>query len=193
MTDKGRAVDVVYMDFSKAFDKVPHGRLVQKIKSHGIRGELARWIQNWLGHRRQRVVVEGWFSEWRSVTSGLLQGSVLGPLLFVIYINDLEENIAGLISKFADDTKIAGVADSDEDCQRIQQDIDRLENWVEKWQIEFNPDKCEVMHFGRSNSGGSYKINGRTIWTIDTHRPGSTGPQILKSGSTGGKGEEESI
>ena len=85
-------------------------------------------------------------------------------------INDLEENVAGLISMFADDTKIAGDADSDEDCQRIQQDIDRLENGAEKWQMEFNPDKCEVINFGRSNSGGSYKVNGRTIRSIDTQR-----------------------
>ena len=69
------------------------------------------------------------FSEWRSVTSDVLQGSVLGHLLFVIYINDLEENIAGLISKFVDDTKIGGVVDSDEDCQRIQQDIDWRIGW----------------------------------------------------------------
>ena len=133
-------------------------------------------------------------------SSGVPQGSVLGPLLYIyiyicihIYINDLEENVAGLISKFADDTKIGGVADSDEDCQRIQQDIDRLENWAEKWQMEFNPDKCEVMHFGRSNSGGNYNRKGRIIRSIDIERSGSTGPQVLKSGSTGRKSGEESI
>ena len=70
MIDEDRAVDIFYMDFSKAFDKVPHGRLVQKVKLPGIRGELARWTQNWLGHRRQRVAVEGCVSEWRAVTSG---------------------------------------------------------------------------------------------------------------------------
>jgi len=106
MIVKGEAVNVVYMVFSKAFDKVPHGRLVQNVKLYGIRGELARWIQNWLGYRRQRVAVEGCISEWRAVTSGDPQGLVLGPLLFVTYINDLEENVTGLISKFADDTKV---------------------------------------------------------------------------------------
>ena len=128
-------------DTAETFDNVPHGRLVQTVKSHGIRGELARGIQNWLGQRRQRVAVEGCVSEWRAVTSGVPQGSVLGPLLFAIYINDLEENIAGLMNQFADDTKIGGFADSDEDHQRIQQDIDQLETWAERWQMEFNPDK----------------------------------------------------
>ena len=76
---------------------------------------------------------------------------MLGPLLFVIYTNDLEENVTGLISKFAYDTKIGGFADSDEDHQGTQQDIDRLETWTERWQMEFNQDKCDLIHFGRSN------------------------------------------
>eukprot|EP00061_Rhincodon_typus_P015058 g42523.t1 len=96
MIDEGKAVDVVCMDLSKAFDMVPHGRLVQKVKSHGIRGELARCMRNWLSHRRQRMV-EGCFLEWRVVTSCVPWGLELGPLLFVVYINDLEENVAGLI------------------------------------------------------------------------------------------------
>ncbi|GCB73634.1 hypothetical protein scyTo_0002714 [Scyliorhinus torazame] len=133
--DAGRAVDVVNMDFSEDFDKVPHGRLVQKVKSHGIRGELARWIQNWLGHRRQRVAMERCFSDWRAVTSGVPQGSVLGPLLFVVYINDLEENVTGLISKFAGNTKVGGIADSDEDCQRIQQIVWRLGRRDGRWSL----------------------------------------------------------
>ena len=87
------------------------------------------------------------------MTRGVPQRSVLGPLLFIVDINDLEENVAGLISKFADDTKIGGVVDSEEDCQRIQQDINRLETWTEKWQMEFNPDKSEIMHFGRMHVG----------------------------------------
>ena len=112
--DEGSAVDVVYMEFSKAFDKVPHGRLLHKVKSHRIQGEVAKWIQNWLDDRGQRVAVEGYFSNWRPVTSAVPRGSVLGPLLFVIYINDLDENIGGMVSKFADDTKIGGIVDSEE-------------------------------------------------------------------------------
>ena len=103
------------------------GRLLHKVKSHGIQGEVAKWIQNWLDDRTQRVVVEDCFSNRRSVTSGVSQGSVLGPLLFVIYINDLDENIGGMVSKFADDTKIGGIVDSEEsfsNCNRI------LINWA---------------------------------------------------------------
>eukprot|EP00061_Rhincodon_typus_P009171 g32447.t1 len=95
--NEGRAVDVVYKDLRKAFDKVPYGRLIQKIKIHGICSDLATWIQNWLAHKWQRVEVEGCFSGRRSVTSGDRKGSVLGHPLFVIYINDLDENVDGWV------------------------------------------------------------------------------------------------
>eukprot|EP00061_Rhincodon_typus_P008564 g31281.t1 len=169
-TIEEKAVDVVYVDFSKAFIEGPHGGLVQKVKPHAIRGELARWIQNWLSYRKQRLLVEEYFSDWRVVMNGFPQGSVRGPLLFMVYINDLGENIAGLISMFADDTKIGGVADIEENCQRIQQDVENLKAWAERWQMAFNPDKCEVMHFGRSRTCGNYTVNGRTLSGIDIQR-----------------------
>ena len=165
--DEGKAVDVVYMDFSKAFDKVPHARLLEKVRGHGIQGAAALWIQNWLAQRRQRVVIDGSFSKWRSVTSGVPQGSVLGPLLFVIFINDLDEEVEGWVGKFADDTKVGGVVDSLEGCQKLQRDIDRMQDWAEKWQMDFNADKCVVVHFGRSNGMKEYNIKGKTLSSVE--------------------------
>ena len=104
--DDGSPVDVIYLDFQKAFDKVPHQRLLIKLKSHGMGVNIVTWIQNWLTDRRQRVSVEGETSAWTAVHSGVPQGSVLGPLLFLVYINDLEDGVASNILKFADDTKI---------------------------------------------------------------------------------------
>ena len=104
--DDGSPVDVIYLDFQKAFDKVPHQRLISKLKSHGMGYSLINWIEQWLTDSRQRVVVDGEVSTWKSVLSGVPQGSVLGPILFLVYINDLEEGVTGKILKFADDTKL---------------------------------------------------------------------------------------
>ncbi|MDZ1603208.1 reverse transcriptase family protein, partial [Klebsiella pneumoniae] len=168
--DEGKPVDVVYMDFSKAFDKVPHGRLMEKVRRHGIVGNVASWIKNWLTDRRQRVVLDGKYSAWSPVTSGVPQGSVLGPLLFVIFINDLDMEVEGWVSKFADDTKIGGIVDTEEGCCGLQRDLDRLQSWAEKWQMEFNPEKCEVVHFGRTNKNAKYWVNGRVLGSVEEQR-----------------------
>ena len=102
--DDGSLVDVVYLDFQKAFDKVPHQRLLLKLKAHG--NDVINWLEEWLTHIRQRAIVDGEISNWKSVLSGVSQRSVLGPILFLIYINDLEDDIYNKVQKFADDTKV---------------------------------------------------------------------------------------
>ena len=106
--DDRSPVEVIYLDFQKAFDKVPHQRLIRKLKSHGTGNlcSIINWVEQWLTDRRQRVVVDGEVSSWKSVLSGVPKGSVLGPILFLVYINDLGEGVTGKLLKFADDTKL---------------------------------------------------------------------------------------
>ena len=149
--DEGSPVDVIYLDFQKAFDKVPHQRLIIKLKSHGMGNSIINWIEQWLKDRRQRVVVDGEVSSWKPVLSGVPQGSVLGPILFLIYINDLEEGVTGNILKFADDTKLFRKVKEIGDKQKLQDDIDKLVKWSEKWQMLFNFGKCKCLHTGSGN------------------------------------------
>ena len=155
--------DIIYLDLKKAFDTVPHKRLVIKLKAHGIGEQLCSWIENWLTDRKQRVVINGEASDWLPVTSGVPQGSVLGPLLFLIYINDLDCDITSKISKFADDTKLGGKALTRDDCEVIQSDLDKLSAWSRKWLLEFNKDKCKVMHVGYNNEKYNYSLQGRNL------------------------------
>ena len=134
----GSPVDIIYLDFQKAFDKVPHQRLLLKLKAHGIGDSITDWIEQWLTDRRQRVVVDGEVSNWKSVLSGVPQGSVLGPIVFLIYINDLDNNITSNVLKFADDTKLFRKVNTDGDKQHLQKDLDTLVKWSEKLQMLLN-------------------------------------------------------
>jgi len=158
--DNGDGVDVIFLDFEKAFDKVPHGRLMEKLKAHGIGGKVANWIRAWLQDRKQRVCFGGAVSGWRLVASGVPQGSVLGPLLFLIFINDIDTGIFNTILKFADDTKVYGKAVSSADTSRLQSDLSALCKWADEWNMKFNVDKCKVIHIGANNVCSSYLING---------------------------------
>uniref|UniRef100_A0A803JMQ3 Reverse transcriptase domain-containing protein n=1 Tax=Xenopus tropicalis TaxID=8364 RepID=A0A803JMQ3_XENTR len=161
--DSGDAVDIIYLDFAKAFDTVPHKRLLSKLRSIGLSEVVCTWIENWLQDRVQRVVVNGTFSTWNKVLSGFPQGSVLGPLLFNLFINDLGEGIMSNVSVFADDTKLCRPVNSIQDVTSLQQDLDQLAIWAAKWQMRFNVDKYKVMHLGCKNMQAPYTLNGTAL------------------------------
>jgi len=168
--DRHNSIDVLYLDFKKAFDKVPHQLLIYKLDKCGIRGKVLDWISTWLTGRSQRVVINGANSGWEAVKSGVPQGSVLGPLLFTIFIEDMGVNIINRILKFADDTKTFGVSNSVQNCISLQRDLDSLVEWSENWGMTFNAQKCKVMHFGSNNLEYDYNIKGENLHKVEVER-----------------------
>jgi len=166
----GSQTDMIFLDFSKAFDKVPHQRLIHKLHYYGIRGTTLNWIQSFLSDRTQQVVVDGHMSASAPVTSGVPQGSVLGPTLFVIYINDLPEDIQSTVRLFADDTALYRDIATPEDSQILQDDLSKLEAWESKWQMTFNADKCLVLPVTRKKcpAPSHYKLHDQVLETVDS-------------------------
>ena len=161
--DDGIPMDVIYYDLSKAFDKVSHSKLNIKLISEGIVGPIGKWITEWLSDRVQAVVLEGKHSDWRRVSSGVPQGSVLAPLLFTVYIKSFADSLCEKIGKFADDTKTGSKIHSVADRFKMQEGINLAVNWSLDWQIPLNFDKVTLMHFGNSNPWFEYTIDGRPL------------------------------
>ena len=156
-------VDVLYMDFQKAFDSVPHQRLLHKLRSYGVSGCLLAWIEAFLTERWQQVVLEGCHSEWSAVLSGVPQGSVLGPLLFLVYVNDLPDTVHSGVKMFADDTKLYSHVSPPAGGVQLQADLDALNRWSNTWLMPFNLSKCKVLHLGRANPGLEYTMSGAML------------------------------
>ena len=135
-------VDVIFLDFQKAFDTVPHQRLLKKLNHYGIRGNIYNWLDIWLKQRKQRVVVSGYRSNFASVKSGVPQGTVLGPLMFLIYINDIRSGVSSNLRLFADDCILYRVIEYDHDLNSLQSDLDLIVKWTQLWQMSLNIRKC---------------------------------------------------
>jgi uncharacterized protein (DUF934 family) len=169
--DNREEADVIYFDLSKAFDSVPHPPLISKLQSFGINGNLLNWFENYLSERCQRVVLDGKSSLWKKVTSGVPQGSILGPLMFLMYINDLPDELSEgtLCGIFADDTKIARKIETEEDSEILQEDINSLQNWGDSWGLTFNSRKCKHLRVSTSYIPPSttYYLDEEELETVD--------------------------
>ncbi len=169
--DAGLSIDTIYMDYKKAFDTVPHMRLISKLKSYGFSLQITKWVESFLTGRTQQVTVNGRNSQWMDVSSGIPQGSVLGPILFVIFINDLPESVSSSVYLFADDTKIFRVIKETDDQATLQADLDTLSNWSEKWLLKFHPEKCKHMHIGKpANNPSTYSLNDTNLEVISQEK-----------------------
>ena len=176
IVDDGDGIDVAYLDFRKAFDLVSHKHLIYKMSKYGIKSQVLNWIQSFLQNRTQRVVVCGEKSEQFRVTSGVPQGSVLGPILFLIFINDLPLGVISPVSLFADDSKVFSRIVSEKNKVKakktgnypngnevLQKDLESIREWAKRWKMEFNVDKCKIMHIGRSNPQHTYNMDGAEL------------------------------
>ncbi|KAK3104735.1 hypothetical protein FSP39_008956 [Pinctada imbricata] len=164
----GCQTDVVLLDFAKAFDKVPHQRLLYKLHYYGVRGCTLEWIRSFLSNRKQCVLVEGSMSDEAEVVSGVPQGTVMGPLLFLVYINDLPEVTTSNVKLFADDCLIYRPIKSSRDTEQLQHDLQSLEKWESDWQMAFHPAKCTVIHVSKKRRPikAQYQLHGHILEAV---------------------------
>ena len=178
MLDEGDCVDVAYLDFRKAFDLVSHKHLLYKLQKNGINGQIGNWIRAFLENRKQKVVIRGFESDELDVLSGVPQGSVLGPILFLIFINDLPKCTTCPVCLFADDSKIYCRVprttdinpESVDEHELLQKDLHELHKWATKWKMSFNVNKCKIMHLGYSNPKHEYSLEDTALMETEIER-----------------------
>ena len=149
---------------------VPHKRLIRKLAAYGVTGKILQWIKTFLTDRKQRVCVKGSLSNWEDVLSGIPQGSVLGPTLFVVFINDMPDVITSLSKMFTDDAKVFRQIETSADTATLQNDLDHLTDWSKKWQMNFNVNRCKRFHIGQTNPHNKYTIAGIDLIESDQER-----------------------
>lgn len=176
--DNGGQVDIIYTDFEKAFDKVPHRRLLSKLNAYGIANNVILWINSFLCNRTQRVRINGSLSTFRQVLSGIPQGTVLGPLLFIIFINDLPDICSKLckLYLFADDAKIYRIVSDYSDAVSLQNCCQSVFSWSDKWCMKLNTDKCKVLSLSRNKSNKQ-----SFVYSFDTLDNGTISLELVDS------------
>ena len=171
--ENGQDVCFISLDASAAFDRVWHDALLFKLKQIGITGTLLRWLENYLTNRKQRVVINGKKSEWTHISAGVPQGSILGPLLFLIYVNDIINDIESEILLFADDTCIfEPVTDPIQSINKLNRDLEKLSSWAKQWLVNFNPTKTKFLVFSKKLINQQYNplfLDNKILDRVQTH------------------------
>ena len=170
--DNKNNIDIIFLDISRAFDTVSHVKLMKKLDNIGIKGNMLNWFKSFLTGRKQRVKINKEFSEWSNVTSGVPQGTIIGPVAFLIYINDITNNIKCQCMLYADDCVLYSCVNNANDAKMLQHDLDRVIKWSRRWSMDFNVNKCKVMHMTKKNniSFNSYYMNGSKLGVTETEK-----------------------
>ncbi len=174
--DKSKDICLVFLDVSKAFDKVYHPALIHKLESYGIKRDLLRWIESYLDGRKQRVVINGVSSDWNNINASVPQGSILGPLLFLIYVNDLVDDLIATPYLFADDTSLFMEIDSSDfyiTFDQLNRDLQVLSDWARLWRVTFNAAKTVYMIISNKTNGPEYPdlyLDGVKLTKVQSHK-----------------------
>ena len=172
--DANKEIGVVFCDISKAFDRVWHAGLLRKLEAAGVTGKLHNWFKNYLFNRKQRVIFPGVNSDWSKIFAGVPQGSILGPLLFLVFINDIVNEIGSCIRLFADDTSLFIIVDDPVvSAERLNADLVKILQWAETWLVTFNPNKTESLVISRKINKPLHPspyMNDQQVLEVDCHK-----------------------